>query len=129
MDAATVSINGVQNRHVIGECDVEELCQSLRALPSFALHVRRPDGVELDVYADANGATAFYLDMTRGVKLTSIDPSGAETDILRMRVDALPDVELEIERRHIVPREKALVTLRRFLNQGIPEGMAPWPGD
>jgi hypothetical protein len=129
VEASAVTVNGTEGRRIAGEREVEELCHSLRALPSFLLQASRYDGVELDLAADANGATVFYLDMKRGVKMASAAPSASGGDIVRMRIDALPEMELEIERRHLVPLEEALAILRQFLSQRELNGMLPWPVD
>jgi hypothetical protein len=129
MEASTVTINETEARCIADEREVEELCQVLRIRPSFWLYARRVDGVELDMGADVSGATAFYLDMKRGVKLVSLNTTRSDTDIVRMKIDALPEMELETERCHVVPLEEALSILRQFLCQEELDGMVPWPID
>jgi hypothetical protein len=58
-----------------------------------------------------------------------MDPFGSETDIIRMEIDALPEMEVEVEQRHIVPQDSSLTILRQLLNQGELGGIASWPVD
>jgi hypothetical protein len=126
---SVVTINEDECRHVGSEQDAEELCRYLRQLPSFWLHASRFEGGELDVGSDANGATVFYLNINRATKLISMNSANLKKDIVRMKVDALPDLELETERRHLIPLERALGILQSFLYKGEPIDMVPWPVD
>jgi hypothetical protein len=70
-----------------------------------------------------------YLDIKRATKMVSMNSADPSKDIVRVRVDALPDLEVEIERRHLIPVERGLGILRTFLATGEPIDMVPWPGD
>jgi hypothetical protein len=126
---SVVTINEDERRHIGSEQEAEELCRHLRQLPSFWLHASRFEGGELDVAADTNGAMVSYLDIKRAIKMTSMNPTNRGKDIVRVKVDALPDMELETERRHLIPVEKGLDILHTFLVTGEPTNMVPWPDD
>jgi hypothetical protein len=126
---SVVTINEDERRHVGSEQDAAELCRYLRRLPSFWLHASRFEGGELDVAAAPNGAMVSYLDIKRATKMVSMNSADPSKDIVRVRVDALPDLEVEIERRHLIPVERGLGILRTFLATGEPIDMVPWPGD
>lgn len=126
---AAVLINDNERRYVGSELDAEELCRHLSLLPSFWLHATRVEGGELDVSRDANGIVADYADMKRGIKLISLNPNSTRKEIVRQRIEALPYMELETERRHLIPIERGLHILRIFLSTGKPVEMVPWPLD
>jgi len=126
---AVVTINEDDCRYVRSEQDVEGLYHYIKKLPSFWLHASRFEGDELDVSVDANGAVVDYLDIKRAVKLISLSQSSVKKDIVRQRIEALPHMELETQRRHLIPLEKALDILRSFLKKGEPADMVSWPVD
>jgi len=126
---SVVMINEDERRYVDSEQDAAQLCRYLRQLPSFWLHASRFEAGELDLAAAPNGAMVSYLDIKRATKMISMNPANPGKDIVRVRVDALPDLELEIERRHLIPIERGLEILRIFLTTGEPIDMVPWPGD
>lgn len=127
MDTTTIFLNGAAGRQVSSEQEVEETCRHLADLSSFWLTVQRRDGVQFDVAADSCGATAFYLDIGRTMKLTSLGPFVSDSEVVRMVVEDFPEMDLEYERRHLVFREDALRMLRQFLVGEVPTGMVPWP--
>jgi hypothetical protein len=124
-----VTINDIENRYISSEQDAEELCRYLRQLPSFWLQATRFEGRELDVAVNTNGAMVSYLDIKHSVKMTSMDSTNPRKDIVRMRVSALPELELETECCHLIPIEKGLDILRTFLVTGEPADMVSWPDD
>jgi len=126
---ATATLNESDSRLIRSESDIEELCQSLRGLPSFCVHAIRFEGDMLDVSVDSHGALVNYLDLKRSVKKTSINPDSREKRLVRMKIDALPNLDLEVERRHLIPLEKGLDLLRSFLIKGEPVEMVRWPLD
>jgi hypothetical protein len=126
---AVVTINEAERRYVGSEQDAEELSRHLRQLSSFWLHASRFEGDELDVGADANGAAVFYLNIKRGIKQISMNQAESKRDMIKMNIDALPELDLETERRHLIPLEGALGILRSFLNKGESINMVPWPVD
>jgi len=123
------TINEVETRYINSEHDTDELCHYLRQLPSFWLQASRFEGGELDVAADSNGAMVSYLDIKRSIKMISVNRANRGKDTVRVRVAALPNMELETERRHLIPVEKGLDILRTFLVTGEPADMVPWPDD
>jgi len=127
MDPATIFLNGTNGRRIVSEQEAEEACRYLAGLPSYWLTARRQDGTQLDVAADHSDSAVFYLDTGRSVKLSSLGPFVSDTEVVRMTVDVLPEMELEFERRHLVPREDALDMLRQFLVGDVPPGLVPWP--
>jgi hypothetical protein len=123
------TINDSENRYIKSEQDAEELCRYLRKLPSFWLHANRFEGSELHIGVDVNGAVVDYVDIKRGIKLISLNLACMSKDVVRQKIDPLPYMELETERRHLIPVEKGLDILRTFLVTGEPADLVPWPDD
>lgn len=124
---AVVTVNDGDGRRIRSEKDIEDLCQELRALPSFWLHASRFEGDELDLSVDDNGASVFYLDIKRGTKMISEKSGSAQKDTVKIKIDALPHMDVEIERRHLIPFERGLAILRAFLNRRELGDMVHWP--
>lgn len=126
---AGVTINENGRRLIRSESDIEDLCQYLRRLPSFCVHAIRFEGDMLDLSVDTHGALVNYLNIKRSVKKTSINPDSREKRLIRMKIDALPDLNVEVEKRHLIPLERGLDLLRSFLRKGEPVEMVRWPLD
>jgi hypothetical protein len=70
-----VVINANEERRIVGGQDVEDLLRYLTTIRRFFLQAFRFDGAQLDVTADENGTSVFFLDIDRGVKLISLNGS------------------------------------------------------
>lgn len=122
-------VNTTEEHRIATERDVEELCRYLTTMSSFFLQASRFEGSQLDVTADENGVSVFFLDIDRGVKLISLNRSCTDVESVVRKVDAVFDLDAETERRHLITLERALGILRAFLNKGEPIDMVPWPLD
>lgn len=126
---ATVTINENDRHFISSQSDIEEMFQHLRAMPSFCLQAVRREGDMLDLSVDRHGALVNYLDIRRSVKKVSLNNDSQDKRFIRIKIDALPDLDLEVEGYHLVPLERGLDLLRFFLSHGEPAEMVRWPLD
>ena len=126
---ATVTVNENDHRLIRSQSDIEQLFRHLRGMPSFCLQVVRREGDMLDLSVDRHGALVNYLDIRRSVKKVSHNNDSQDRRFIRMKIDALPNLDLEVERYHLVPLERGLGLLRYFLSHGEPAEMVRWPLD
>lgn len=124
-----VTINEGESRYISSDNDAEELCQYLRQMPSFCLQAVRRQGDMLDLSLDRHGALVNYLDIKRSVKKISLNNDSQDKRLIRMKIDALPNLDLEVEAYHLIPLERGLGLLRSFLSHGEPAEMVRWPLD
>jgi len=115
--------------------DVDRICNHLASLSVFTMHVTGYEvesDPRLDVLMESNRALVFFLDVRRGIKLCSRDQSCTERDVVSLRNDAYPSLAddlIEVERRDLISKEKAISILRHYLNTGELIDLVPWPPD
>ena len=130
-----VVVNWAEDRRIATADDVEALCKHVERLPAFVVHVTGASGEHggtLDVIVESDRALVDYLDMDQGIKLASRNPSCTERDIVSLRNDWFPELELdqiEVEQRDLISREKAIAILRHYLTTGETIDLVAWPRD
>ncbi|MGE3803355.1 MAG: hypothetical protein AB7K24_01635 [Gemmataceae bacterium] len=130
-----VFVNHSEEHVVASDDDAERLCGGLAELPAFTVNVIGPGGrtgPSLDVIVSSERGLVSFLDMERGVKLASRNPDCPERDIVRLRNEAYPELQLdqiEAERRDLISPRQAVAIMRHFLLTGEPIDLVPWPPD
>jgi hypothetical protein len=115
--------------------DAERVCGSLAGLPAFTAHATGPageNGPTLDVIVESERGLVSFSDIDRGVKLASRNPACSQRDIVSLRNDSYPELQLdqiEAERRDLISREWAIAILRHFLRTGEAIDLVMWPPD
>jgi hypothetical protein len=126
-------VNWAEEHFISSPEDAEKFCVDIARLPTFAVHVTGPGGDEgptLDVIVESDRAIVDLLDMKQGVKLGSRNPACGERDIVSLRNDAFPELQLdqiEVERRDLISAKQAIAILRRFLTTGEVVDLVAWP--
>jgi hypothetical protein len=130
-----VFVNRTEERRTASARDVDFLCSHLAGLPVFAVHVTGEGGEQggtLDVIVESGRALVGFLDIGRGIKLSSRDETCAQRGVVSLRNDAYPALELdqiEVHRRDLISPARALSILRHYLNTGEPIDLVRWPPD
>ena len=115
--------------------DIEPLCTDLAGRPVFTADVlgeRGYSGPMLDLIVESGRSTVFFMDMDRGIKRISRDETCVRRQTVCLRNDAYPELELdqvEVHLRDIIPVERALNILRRYLATGEVVDLVSWPSD
>ena len=123
----------VQEHRVVSAEDADRLCGWLARCPAFTAHVNGSDGERggtLDVVVESGRALVSFLDIGCGVKLASRNPDCTVRDVVSLRNDDYPELQLdqvEVERRDLISPEWAVAILRRFLASGEPTDLVVWP--
>jgi len=130
-----VVVNRTDERRIAGPEDIDRLCADLAARPVFTADVLGEHGYNgptLDLIVETGRATIFYMDMDRGIKLGSRDEACIRRGSVSLRNDADPELELdqvEVHWRDIIPLERALTILRRYLATGEVVDLVSWPSE
>jgi hypothetical protein len=130
-----VVVNRTDERRIAGLEDVDWLCADLAGRPVFTVDVlgeRGYEGPTLDVIVESGRATVFYMDMDRGIKRIARDEACVRRGSVSLRNDAYPELELdqvEVHCRDIIPLERALHIVRRYLMTGEAVDLVHWPSD
>src|SRR4051794_14707361 len=98
-----VTLNSKEFRGVASVADVDRLIRELTGLPAFTVDVyTAPGEPTLDIIVESDRALVNFLDVRSGVKLASRSETCTERDIVSLRNDAYPELELDqidVERR------------------------------
>jgi len=81
---------------------------------------------------ESDSRLVSFGDFDRGVKLASRNPDCSERDIVSLRNDSYPELQLdqiEAERRDLISREWVIAILRHFLTTGEAFDLVTWPPD
>ena len=130
-----VLVNWAEEFPVATGGDAERLCELLAGLPAFTAHATGPageSGSTLDVVVESDRGLVSFLDIDRGVKMASRNPECSERDIVSLRNDSYPELQLdqiEAERRDLISRRWAVAILRHFLTAGEAIDLVTWPPD
>jgi hypothetical protein len=130
-----VVVNRTDERRIAVSEDIDRLCADLAARPVFRVDVlgeRGYEGPTLDVVTESGRATVFYMDMDGGIKRGSRDEACTRRGTVSFRNEAYPELELdqvEIHLRDIIPVDRALNILRRYLATGEVVDLVSWPSD
>lgn len=130
-----VLVNWATEYSVASDDDAEQLCGVLAELPAFTAHTTGPDGERgptPDVTVESGRGIVSFANMDRGIKLASRNSDCQARDIVSLRNDMYPALQLdqiEVERRDLIPRERAIAILRHFLTMGEPIDLVTWPPD
>jgi hypothetical protein len=127
-----VVVNQTAEHRVTTAEEADSLCNQLAERSVFTANVygEQPYDPSLDIIVESGRATAFYLNMERGVKLASRDQMCTERSTVSLRNDAYPDLDLdlvEVPRRSLISPDRALAILRHYLKTGEPIDLVPWP--
>jgi hypothetical protein len=128
-----VVVNRSDERRIARPEDIDRLCADLGGRPVFTVDVlgeRGYAGPTLDLIVESGRAMVFYMDMGQGIKRISRDEACARRGSVCLRNDAYPELEVdqvEVHWRDLIPPERALSILRRYLATGEVVGLVSWP--
>lgn len=128
-----VLVNSAKEYAIASAGDAERLCVLLGELPAFTAHATGPagpSGPTLDVVVESGRALVSFLDIERDVKMASRNTDCAARDIVSLRNDSYPELQLEqieAERREFIAPSRALAMLRHFLTTAEAIDLVHWP--
>lgn len=130
-----VVVNRTDERCIVRPDDIDRLCDDLAGRPVFTADVLGEGGYSgptLNLIVESGRATVFFMDMDRGIKRISRDETCVRRQTVCLRNDAYPELELdqiEVHLRDIIPIERALNILRRYLATAEVVDLVKWPSE
>src|SRR6516165_6376599 len=115
-----VVVNHREERRVTTADEADALCNELAKLPVFTANAYSGPGIDpsLDLIVESGRAHVFYMDMEHQVKLVSRNHNCTEREIVSLRNDDYPDLELdqiELQRRSLISPEQGIAIFRHYL--------------
>jgi hypothetical protein len=126
-------VNDCEENLIASGEDAETLCSRLNGMAAFTVHAMGPAGMRgptLQVFVGSGRGVVSFLDLDGRIKLASRDRTCPERDTVWLRDDSYSELEwmnIEVERRDLISRERAVAILRRFLTSGEVADLVPWP--